>query len=190
MPQHIIRSTDCGVLSSGHIGVLTPNGLRDMKNQYYIVSNNSLVLSAQTVEGLNQAIPAYNGNTILSDVGVSMESNIKMKNIEKLNLIANFEENWNGYNAPKFDSALIDKAKEFIQQISFQPEVFPIPGGAIQFEYNKDNGEYLELEISLDTIVSVFQIKESGEEREYEIKSYIHEINKIVEEFYGSRIYS
>lgn len=67
-------------------------------------------------------------------------------NIDRLNKLAELENNWNGYGAKKFSNNLIERIKKIISILEVQPEIFPTGAQSIQLEYeNKDS--YLEFEI-------------------------------------------
>ena len=75
-------------------------------------------------------------------------------NLQKLNNIKLFKENWNGYNAKPFSDSLIEKCKEIIQRIpdNLQPSIFPTGRSSIQMQYELVDNSYLEFEIFLDRI--------------------------------------
>ena len=64
-----------------------------------------------------------------------------------LNDIAHLKRDWNGNNANPFPASLIEKCTTLISQLEVQPFISPTAYGAIQMEYEKENGDYLELEI-------------------------------------------
>lgn len=72
-------------------------------------------------------------------------------NFKKIEQFANFEHNWNGYEAEPFDPAVISKAKAFLSSLyPDNPEVFPVATGGIQFEKNYPNGNFFECVIYKD----------------------------------------
>jgi hypothetical protein len=71
-----------------------------------------------------------------------------------------------------------------IKSLYRQPDVFPTGRQSIQFEYEKENGEYLEFEIFHDHI-DIFGMDEYDNEREETV--FIHEknrINEVIRDFY------
>ena len=111
------------------------------------------------------------------------DANRRLRNAYKLDSMERFQKNWNGYGADPFSKVLIKRVRSILEEIVFQPEVFPVAGGAIQLEY--DNGDdYLEFEINAKDRVHVFQESHDGEQREYDIPEDIDEINKVVKKFY------
>lgn len=132
---------------------------------------------------------SYNGidnNEIEGEYEMS-ENEIKKKevNINKLNQFSNLTRDWNGYGAEPFTDQLIKICLNLIEEIKVQPKVFPTGRDSIQFEYEKDSGKYLELEVFEDH-TEVFYIHEDGREEEYDIKNNdINKINKVVLDFNG-----
>lgn len=114
--------------------------------------------------------------------GNSMENPEVAVSLKRLDSFLDLEEDWNGYGAPVFRKPLIDFAKNVVRTLSHQPEIFPIAGGAIQFEYEKPSGEYLEFELYEDGSVHRFQIFEDGTEQEDDM--HAKDIDKVVRGFY------
>lgn len=70
------------------------------------------------------------------------------KNIEKLNMMVNLDDNWDQEGASKFDLALIANVKELLRKFGqFQPNIFPTSNSDIQAEFYIQNN-YLELLLS------------------------------------------
>ena len=69
------------------------------------------------------------------------------ENIRRLNSFLYLKQNWNNNNANPFNNKLIDKAFNILTSLNYSPEVFPSGRDSIQFEFEKDNGDYLEFEI-------------------------------------------
>ncbi len=78
----------------------------------------------------------------------------KTENLRILESFKTLKNNWDGYNAPEIDFYLIEKCKEIISSYTLhtQPDIFPTGRNSIQFEYESDNGKYLEIEIYLDKL--------------------------------------
>lgn len=105
-----------------------------------------------------------------------------LKNLAKLETFRHFPVNWNGNGALPFLELQIEKAKSILFDLPKQPEIFPTARQSVQFEYEKENGDYLEFEIFEDSI-SCFEII-SGSETERQIDE--SEIFSIVNNFYAS----
>jgi len=83
-----------------------------------------------------------------------------------------------------FSENIIQKALDFInsQLLRFQPNVFPTGRQSVQLEYEKSNGNYLEIEIFDDKCSAYSEIVDK--ETEYESLSF-NEIIKLINEFYS-----
>lgn len=77
--------------------------------------------------------------------------------------IANLKRNWNGNDAEPISRNILLKAFELIDLLPAIPDVFPTACGTIQYEYEKETGEYLELELQ-DDGVKVFSIDSANAE--------------------------
>lgn len=75
-------------------------------------------------------------------VNLSIEQNLLM--LEKY---AALPCGFDGYDAPAISADAIEVSKELVRALSKQPDISPTCRGSIQFEYEKDNGEYFEFEI-------------------------------------------
>lgn len=104
------------------------------------------------------------------------------ENIKTLKSFKEFPDNWDGEGAEQFDQKLIDKCIEIINSVNlkFQPDIFPTGRDSIQFEYEKSDGEYLELEVFQDHIDFYYE-NPDGTEFENENANWgdiLNEINK------------
>lgn len=68
----------------------------------------------------------------------------------RLKEISYLKYDWNGYQAQPFQSRLIKKCKRILQELNHVPQIFPTARNSIQFEYELEDGSYLEFEIYLD----------------------------------------
>ena len=125
----------------------------------------------------------YNRKHILQE-GDAMLSKMN-KNLVAINNLREFKENWNGYGAKGFSSELCDFLEKIIKELDEdnQPKVFPTGRESIQIEYEKDNGEYLEIEIFSPDRIELFQISENEDEIEKNIS--FDEIKGLVMAFNG-----
>lgn len=85
----------------------------------------------------------------------------------KIEEIASLKDNWNTNGAEKFSLLTIINTKNLLKYFIYQPEIFPTAIGAIQIEYEKENGEYLEIEVYNDKY-NIFMINAAKKEEEYE----------------------
>ena len=129
--------------------------------------------------------PSLYNNTIFFTEDNNLCSPELSRNLQKIEKFREYKENWNGYGASAFSEELLDIAEEILKRLNYQPEVFPVAGGAIQFEYEKKNGEYLEFEISIDKWIMGFQIDSAGKEQQLKTERDSNKINEVVDTFYG-----
>lgn len=106
-------------------------------------------------------------------------------NLHKLARIANYADNWNGYGAKPFPPALIEKARTLITSLQLQPELFPTANDSLQIEWEKSNGEYLEIQVTLSDRWEVFQMTLEGKISEAVIPADTTTVNDLVNKFYS-----
>ncbi len=109
----------------------------------------------------------------------------EIENLEKLNQISKLKDGWDGDCAVAFEESLIEKVRDIITNLNYLPEIFPTACDSIQLEFDREDGAYLEIEVSADEKAEVFTIDNRGKENTTEIKSFPDEINKVVDCFYG-----
>lgn len=136
--------------------------------------------SIQCYNNINNYQTSYSSSYIDNSNTINFSQELQ-KNIELINSYKNLDDNWNGYGALKFSESVIDNALYVLYFLSRQPDVFPTGRNSIQFEYEKDNGDYLEFEIYEDHITA-FKIIAS-EETECQVSA--KETRKMVVDFYA-----
>ena len=97
----------------------------------------------------------------------------------KLTQMANLNSNWDGYGADPLPYDTLYKAQRLIPALHVQP--------SIQIEYEKDNGDYLELQFSGKGTCEVFRIINDNEEY-FTSPDNVSSINTIVDSFYGYQL--
>lgn len=102
-------------------------------------------------------------------------------NLQKLNRIAKYEDNWNGEGTQKIDKKIILNTRDilFATSLNRQPKLFPSNNNTIQLEY-EENNKYLEIEVLNDKYVVYSDI--NGRESEAEFKS-LEEVIRVLNEF-------
>lgn len=125
---------------------------------------------------------AYNGSIAYTGSG-SMYDSVNMKGIMKLESFLKLSAGWNGYNAQPFSPSYIWRAEELLAGLPVKGEVFPLPDGRVQFEFDKDDGSYLEFELNTDDSVEVFEVRPDNTENERHVDA--EDILGIVTDFYG-----
>lgn len=109
----------------------------------------------------------------------------KLYSLNKLKQIATLGNGWNGKNAKAFDKSFLSRATALILSLSHQPEIFPTACDSIQIEYEKDDGSYLEIELTNHDSCNIFEIDSMGQESEFSRPMNVEAINKVVNSFYG-----
>ena len=111
-------------------------------------------------------------------------NHIQENTLMKLAQMAAFKDNWNGYGAQPLPHDTLYKAQHLIPALHVQPEIFPTADGSIQFEYEKDNGDYLEFQFTGKGTCEVFKIIGDNEEY-FTSQDNASAVNAIVNAFYG-----
>lgn len=147
-----------------------------LNKSYFLLKNNSSQLCKRQHSAIS--IPVnYNSSMI--------ETTKKIRNIERVKVLGDLKGNWNDNGALPFPKSLLDIGVSIIRNIIIQPKVFPTARQSIQLEYEKVNGDYLELEVFVEKI-EFFMERSNGEEKEGSIPYNIQSINKAVADFYGT----
>lgn len=127
----------------------------------------------ETINLKNQHISVKNRNFI-SELRV---------NRKKLNSFKKLESNWNFSNAEPFESNLLLNIENILAELHAQPKIFPTGRQSIQFEYEKNNGDYLEFEFFKNEINYLSIINEK--EYEGKIDWNVGALNGLIDEFYA-----
>jgi carbohydrate-selective porin OprB len=85
----------------------------------------------------------------------------------KIDVISSLKKNWNGYGAKAFSQNVIDRAKMITQLLFSEVEVFPTGRGTIQFEWELDDNNYLEIEVYDYHTVSWAEINGKSDKEDY-----------------------
>jgi len=80
--------------------------------------------------------------------------------------LAQLADNWDSYGSPPLQPAAIEHASEALDCLSTlqlpSPQIFPVPGGGIQLEFEKDRRE-LQIEFLPDGSIEYLKIASNGE---------------------------
>ena len=108
------------------------------------------------------------------------------KNNEILDQIASLKNNWNDNGAEAFSKEIIQRSRDLITTLDRQPMIFPTANDSIQFEYEKENGDYLEFELFENGKCKLFH--QSPDEK-YDRRFIDPEnMNAEVNRFYGQQL--
>lgn len=146
--------------------------------EYILLYCNNLLIGNSVSSEINYC--PISDNSSYCDNVINFSPKLQ-ENLDLIGKFKSFENNWNGYDVLKFSKSVIDNARSALYFLDRQPDVFPTGRNSIQFEYEKENGDYLEFEIFEDSIVA-FQII-SDEENECLVNEM--EMRKMVAEFYA-----
>ena len=105
--------------------------------------------------------------------------------LKKLRDIANLKDNWNQHQAKAFSSELIEKCQLFLNELTVPPFITPTACNSIQFEWNKENGDYLEFEI-FEEKIEFFILTRKGEEKEFLLEKNQNP-NQLLKEFFKEK---
>ena len=173
------------LVSGSSLTTVNDNGLQT--NTKVIRSDLADMTKTYTLQkGMNYSLPGYTvGENVYSDAGNIVMDKEKMYNLKKLDQIAYLEDGWNGNTARAFEKQLISMVRRIITALDVQPELFPTACDSVQFEYEKENGAYLEIEINLEDTWEVFEVSSDGQEKYSSIEADVEAIAKVVNSFYG-----
>ena len=108
------------------------------------------------------------------------------KNLKKLSEIEMLKDNWNGYGANAFDGKVIKNARMVLSSLKSQPFIAPTARNSIQMEFERENGDYFEIEVYANKINTYSMIGKNETEREYLIDAMaIAEIAEKAAQFNG-----
>ncbi len=108
----------------------------------------------------------------------------QVDSLTKLRQIAMLKNNWDGYGAEPLPRETIYHAQRLIRSLHFQPEIFPTAAGSLQIEYEKNNGDYLELQFTGRGFCEAFRCI-GGNEEYFSLPDNSSSINALIDDFYG-----
>ncbi len=121
-------------------------------------------------------IPAIKSYTDTTD--------IRTDNLDRLMVIGDFKDNWNGNGAAAFDKDLINKVTKIVGELDIQPEIFPSAAGTIEFEYGNSRKDFMGIEVGSSGEAEVFIVMYNGREIFERIETTASAINERVRRFY------
>ena len=134
------------------------------RSRRWIYSSPRNIRSPDTARNIPR--PRISGN-VADQIGSSFsyDDKLRLNAINKIGEIHKLEDNWNENGAKRFSDKLILKCYEILFDLAFAPEIFPVADGSIQFEYEKNDGSYLEIDIFEDEIIE-YRVYPNGNEVE------------------------
>ena len=169
---------------SGH---MTFNWMYGKEGRRQITNSMAFVRGAYYLDKVNYVLNVSENasggfNAQVSHFIINMDM---MNNLQKLDEISKYDQNWNGYDAAPFANTVIERAKSIIIHLDIQPELFPTAAGSIQIEYENLCGDYLEIQITEEDSCQVFMVNNEGEAKSFQIQSNPEDVNRMVIGFYG-----
>ncbi|MGM9551961.1 MAG: hypothetical protein ACI3XA_06850 [Clostridia bacterium] len=121
------------------------------------------------------------GNEIVVDA-------MQQKNLRKIDLMAEFDENWNGNGGRAFTAEAISRFREVIKNVPTQPKIAPTGRNSLYMEYRKTDGSILAFEVTV-TRVEMVNVPQGqynkATVKQFEGDSYLENIINGVVEFNG-----
>lgn len=126
------------------------------KSNFY----NKIVLTAVTISMSASNITMYknipnndhifninycNNDSLRNDVFVDV---LQQKNLNKIELMGSFQDDWNGNGGMAFSKSALSMFKEIIKNLSTQPEIAPTGRNSLYMEFKKTDESVLAFEIS------------------------------------------
>ena len=110
----------------------------------------------------------------------SSESSILGLNAEKLMSYSSLEKGWNGYDAEPIPASVIDKTRNFLMQLPFQPNIVPTGRQTIQIDYDLDKDDFIEIEIFENSILMYYELKGKVFEAEVSEKDAVNKLKEFM----------
>lgn len=125
----------------------------------------------------------------MSDSNNNVVDLMKVKNLDKINKMLLFEDDWNGTGGSAFSSDSISFFKTIIESLNKQPEIAPTGRGSLLMQYELDDKSLLAFEVSLDKAEKVYLPEGDFSMAQTEVftDQIEQRIKESVELFYGFR---
>lgn len=110
--------------------------------------------------------------------------------LAKLDEFAELQPGWNGYDAQPLSPAVLVNAKAIVNALSPAPAVFPTANDSVQLEYTKPDDDYLELEVTTDTVYAYYAPAHgtSADDREWTVPLSPTAVADVVAAFFADRV--
>lgn len=119
---------------------------------------------------------------VIRDPAFQNNHKLLVNALKKLKTISELEDNWNDNGAKHFEKSLLVQCYVILTTLErFPPEIFPVADGSVQFEFEKDDGSYLEFDI-FENEVSEYRVYPDGRETERIVDK--NKISEEVNDFY------
>ena len=154
----------------------------EISNRFYSEYSNKIRKTAYNIN--DNVSDTFKKIVITFSQGSDFMDVRTLQNLKKLEYFKEMSYNWNDNGAEPFSQSLIEKCKDLLNILPKQPEIFPTAAKSIQFEYDNDNGDYLEFNV-YDEHIEIFQIINDEESESVLNIRQKSNLQKIVSDFYG-----
>lgn len=156
-------------------------------NPFIVKANTSSKVSSLWQMRVKNRI-AYNYSSTFTSIPQKyiVEEKRKSINLQKLKDLEKLEYNWNGNGAEPFTTEVLNNANYIYHNIIREPKIFPTGRKSIQFEYEKNNGDYLEFEIFHDRVEVYMEVSEEEKEITIPLINVVKKVNEVINEFFES----
>ncbi len=80
----------------------------------------------------------------------------RIMNLDKIDKMSRFEENWNGNGGLVFSDKALEKFKSIIYTLKYQPEIAPTGRNSLYMEYDFKDNSILAYEVKEDIVEQVY----------------------------------
>lgn len=152
------------------------------EKQYKLKKNDGLTDYYRSDKNTFPVVVAWY-NPVTHNCSFSLE---QLRNLDRLDEIKCFADNWDGYGSKKIDSIIIEKSKQLIIYMQHQPTIFPTARDSIQMQFELEDRSYLEFEVFSNHIESLMVPKRVYKDAISKIidDGDIHTVNSIIKDFY------
>lgn len=114
---------------------------------------------------------------------------LKIDNINKLNNMSNFDDNWNGTGGKRFSDKAISMFKNIIENVVKQPQIAPTGRNTLLMQYELEDNSKLVFELGEKRVEKVFipQGNYTLAQNDIYFEDICYNINECVEQFYGCK---
>lgn len=153
-------------------------------------------MSGDVIDCCNNVDSSYIKNINLGDLwenqNIIMNNTIdllKIQNINKLNKMKRFVEDWNGYGAPAYSNTAIMLYVDIIESLCKQPQIAPTGKASLLMQYELSDKSLLAFDVCENKAEMVFvpQGDYSRADAKIFTENICENINLCVERFYGIR---
>ena len=180
---HLSDGTNIHNISITPNNILIENNVANNSKIENSISDNIFLSTRNNM--LAEAFPTYNEDISKLELN---SLNIGQRPTQEENLTAlaemyDLDADW----FDPIDRDLLAKTEGMIYALNVQPEIFPVPNGHIQLEYDTEDGRYMELELFPDRQVRMIVMQNTSKPIHKVFGLDVNKINQVVEMFYDGK---